>query len=80
MDDNQQLVRINVERRLIDGHWMFRVWSDDAPAEVLIKIREGADMSDGGHLNEVLNMIINETFASSMFLEFAQSDLADEVK
>jgi len=80
MDDNQQLVRINVERRLVDGHWMFRVWSDDAPAEVLIKIQEGADMSDGEHLNEFLNMIINETFASSMFLEFAQSDLADEVK
>ena len=80
MDDNQQLVRINVERRLIDGHWMFRVWSDDAPAEVLIKIQEDADMSDGEHLNEFLAMIINETFASSMFLEFAQSDLADEVK
>lgn len=80
MDDNQQLVRINVERRLIDGHWMFRAWSDDAPAEVLIKIQEDADMSDGEHLNEFLNMIINETFASSMFLEFAQSDLADEVK
>ena len=80
MDDNQQLVRINVERRLVDGHWMFRVWSDDSPAEVRIKIQEGADMSDGEHLNEFLNMIINETFASSMFLEFAQSDLADEVK
>ena len=80
MYDDQQLVKINVERRLVDGHWMFRVWSDDAPAEVLIKIQEDADMSDGEHLNEFLNMIINETFASSMFLEFAQSDLADEVK
>ncbi len=80
MYDDQQLVKINVERRLVDGHWMFRVWSDDAPAEVRIKIQEGADMSDGEHLNEFLNMIINETFASSMFLEFAQSDLADEVK
>jgi hypothetical protein len=80
MYDDQQLVKINVERRLIDGHWMFRVWSDDSPAEVLIKIQEDADTSDGKHLNEFLNMIINETFASSMFLEFAQSDLADEVK
>lgn len=80
MYDDQQLVKINVERRLVDGHWMFRVWSDDSPAEVRIKIQEGADMSDGEHLNEFLNMIINETFASSMFLEFAQSDLADEVK